>query len=543
MAPGPGGHKPFAHGCAAGAFGVKLTQHLASVLEGGPVLIEMHCHTLEHSACSHVSALELIARVFAKGLQGIVLTDHHYLWSAHELKDLRRQAGVPEHFLILSGQEIRTPELGDILVYGADQSLERDTPLRTIRQRFPKAALVWAHPYRNMRIPAPEDLHTPLLDAVEIFNSNHSVRENSRGLRDWHRDRFTAIAGTDTHGADYAGLYPTLFDHPVADIHELALEIKKGRCRPFFKEIPKAGAKSLVTEVTFGAKGRDEVRERIIIRTLSSNHQWQSAERAHHILEAIAEQGFRDGPFRVPCPIDEDPSTMTLIQQGLRGKSLFDKLINAPVADGHHYVQLAARWLARLHNCRLQLTPAAEFGAIEEQRLDRYLQRFSEISHRHTRRAAEIMDRVRAEERKLLAASSRGLVQGHGDFHPKNIIIGQDNLDNANTRYVAAIDFESSFCLPPAFDVGCFLAQFRNQFFNHPGIIDQYPDQVFLDTYMENHAAPGEDFLRQVELFRARTNLGIAGFLIKVGMGDSGDLWRVILEAEQALAMVQSSGQ
>ncbi|BCR04115.1 phosphotransferase [Desulfuromonas versatilis] len=509
------------------------------------MLIEMHCHTREHSACSHIGALELIERVFAKGLQGVVFTDHHFLWDPLELARLRRQAGVPDHFLILSGQETCSAELGDVLIYGARETFARGTPLARIRQSAPDAALVWAHPYRKQRLPTAAKLNHPLLDAIEIFNSNHTVRENSRGLCDWHRHRFTAIAGTDTHGADYAGLYPTIFDHPVKTIDELALEIRRGRCRPFFKEIPRAGSKSQVTEVTFGAKGQDEVRERIIIQTLDSSYKWRSAERAHKIMAAIAAQGFSEGRFRVPRAIDEDPATRTLIQQGLRGKSLFDKLLKAPVEDGQHFVRLAACWLARLHNGRLQLTPAGEFAEREQKRLENYVKRFREIDHPHTRRAEEIMERIAAEEQRLGVEQPELLIQGHGDYHPKNIFIGQDNLDNPNTLFVAAIDFESSFRLPPAFDVGCFLAQFRNQFFRHPQVLENCPEAVFLDAYLEHRETPAADFLRQVELYRARTNLGIAAFLIKVGLGDSADLWRVLVEAEQALTMVDgaSSGQ
>jgi hypothetical protein len=44
-------------------------------------------------------------------------------------------------------------------------------------------------------------------------------------------------------------------------------------------------------------------------------------------------------------------------------------------------------------------------------------------------------------------------------------------------------------------------------------------------------------FYRQVEIFRARTNLSIAAYLIKVGMGDSSNLWRVLVEAEQSLTV------
>src|SRR3990172_7362076 len=113
------------------------------------MLLEMHCHTSEHSRCSHISAVEIVQQVFSKHLQGIVLTDHHYLWSEKELKELRRATGVPDHFLILSGQEVTTADFGDALVFGIDEILKSGTLLATIRENFPHAALTWAHPYRN----------------------------------------------------------------------------------------------------------------------------------------------------------------------------------------------------------------------------------------------------------------------------------------------------------------------------------------------------------------------------------------------------------
>ncbi len=502
------------------------------------MLLEMHCHTREHSRCSKVSAVELVQRVHAKGLQGIILTDHHYLWPEEELQGLRRAAKVPEQFLIFSGQEVQTAELGDVLVYGSDLLFVRGSSLEEIRAAAPEAALVWAHPYRRGHRPAPAELNHPLLDGIEIFNSNHSVRDNSRALQDWHRERFTAIAGTDTHGANYVGLYPTLFDHPVTTIGDLAGELRRGRCRPLLKEIPKSGAKSLVTEVTIGAKGPDEIRERIIIRTLETPTRWRSAIRAHGILAELCRQGFDGGTYRVPRPIDQDPRSHTLIQQGLRGKPLFDKLLGATASDGRQFLQLAARWLARLHRCRLGVTAAEEFWAREPARVARYVERFQVIDHPHTRRAEALGEMLIELEQQVVAAEGGGFVQGHGDFHPKNILIGQDNLDNRDTLFVAAIDFESSLCLPPAFDVGCFLAQYRNQFYAYPEVRERYPEELFLAAYEEAAGPPPPQFPAQVALFRARTNLGIAAYLIKLGLGDSEDLWRVLLEAEQELSQM-----
>jgi aminoglycoside phosphotransferase (APT) family kinase protein len=499
------------------------------------MLLEMHSHTAEHSRCSSIPAAELIRQAFAKGLQGIVFTDHHYLWSVEEILQVRRSGAVPDHFLILSGQEVATPEIGDVIVYGACMLFPHRTSLEEIRVSCPEAALIWAHPYRKGGRPEDASLLLPLLDGVEIFSSNHSVRENSRGLRDWHRLRFTAIGGTDTHGNGYAGLYPTHFDHPIDNMASLAAEIKEGRCRPFLKEIPRSGAGSLVTEVTIGAKGLDEVRERIIIRDISSQHKWDAADRAFHIEEQLIKQGFACGPYRVPVPIDQDHDSMTLIEQGIRGKSLFDKILYASREDGQRYLGMAARWLAKLHACRLTLTPADEFLAREPDRLGRYLERFTAINHPHTKRAEEILCAIQKEEVSRYADNPGSLVQGHGDFHPKNILIGQDFQENRETLYVAAIDFENSLRLPPAFDVGCFLAQFRNQFFCHENIIRDFPEEVFLTAYREESGTIVDDFSSQVELFRARANMSIAAYLIKLGLGDSTDLWRVLLEAEKAL--------
>ncbi len=503
------------------------------------MLLEIHCHSTEHSSCSHVSAVELVKQIYRKGLEGIVITDHHFLWPQNELEALRRDAHAPDFFLILSGQEISTSDFGDVLVYGVRNAIPKGKSLVKIRRDNPEAALILAHPYRNGKKPGQEVLKSDLLDGVEIFSSNHSVADNTRGLRDWHRYKFTATAGTDTHGARYAGLYPTLFDHPVSTIEALAEELRKGRCRPFFKEIPKAGAALRVDEITIGTKGGDEIRERIIVKKFQDDYKWLSAERAFYIMEEIFHHGFDHGTYRVPRLIEEDKENMVLIEEGLRGSSLFEKLIRSDTEDAKYFVQLSARWLAKLHNQRLRVTPASEFLQKEQVRLPRYIGHFDSINHPHADRAREIMNAVLAAESALYKDNQDILFQGHGDFHPKNIFIGQDDLNKHETLYVAAIDFASSYCLPPTFDVGTFLAQFQNQLLDYPEILQQIREEIFLEAYLSAAEQPEEDFMRRISLFRARTNLSIASYLIKVGLGDSENLWRVLVDAERALTQFE----
>ena len=500
------------------------------------MLLEMHCHSSEHSGCSGVTALTLVRQACAKGLQGIVLTDHQYLWPSQALKSLRREAAVPDHFLILSGQEVLTKELGDVLVYGAQESFAKGSSLSDIRSRAPEAALVWAHPYRKGKRPEAAQLLNPLLDGVEIFNSNHLPSENSRGLSDWHRHRFTALAGSDAHSRSIIGVFPSLFDHPVQSVAELAREIRAGRCRPFLKEIPRAGTHSRVTEVTFGIKGPDEKRERIIIRAHTDAKRFRSASRASMILEALGDSGLFEGRFRVPRILDRDEEHLTFIESGLRGKTLHEKLLQASGEDRRLYLGLCARWLARLHDSRLRLTEAGEFLATEPKRIARYLQRFTDIAHPHSLRAQEIAGAVLEQEERLCREHPELLIQGHGDFHPKNVLIGQDLSGDASTLFCAAVDFESSLCLPPAFDLGYFLAQYRHQFDEYPEVLSDAPESCFIEAYLQARTEAEPDLLRQLELFRARTNLGIAAFLIKLGLGQSEALWRLLAEASGCLA-------
>jgi hypothetical protein len=138
------------------------------------MILEMHCHTAEHSSCSHAGAAEIAQRNFDIGLHGTVITDHHYLWPPEEIEELRRKLKVPDYYLILSGQEVSTPELGDVLVYGADVAIEKGTRLASIRNHFPDAAIVWAHPYRQ-KISHPRQPVSSPHRRYRNISSNHTV--------------------------------------------------------------------------------------------------------------------------------------------------------------------------------------------------------------------------------------------------------------------------------------------------------------------------------------------------------------------------------
>ncbi len=372
------------------------------------MIVEMHCHTSEHSSCSRVSAEDLARRAHEIGIQTIVLTDHHYQWTDEDLADLRRRARLPDVFQVLAGQEVEVPGFGHMLLYGAGATIAKPgIPLQQIRQENPDAAIIWAHPYRDGRIPSLERLLDPHIDGIEIFNSNYTAREAARALQDWHKYKFTALAGTDTHGLSYVGAYPTLFDHPFDSIEAMAAEIKAGRCRPYFKEVPLKGAtKTRVTEVTMGRE-EAEIAKRVIVKSFDTAEAWKTAERGCVVAEALLAQGFDRGPYRVARPIDEDARSLSLIEECIPGKTLFDALVHAEPASAPHYLEMAAQWLAKLHNARLQITPQDEFLQTEPERLEFYLHSLVETGNKHLSRVREIKDRVLEKEEELIRSRPR----------------------------------------------------------------------------------------------------------------------------------------
>ncbi len=196
------------------------------------MLIELHSHTSEHSSCGRVKAADLLHFVVSQGVHGVVLTDHHYLWSDEELASLRKESGIPDDFLLFSGQEVTTADVGDVLVYGATEVIHQSILLNELRNKYPEAALVWAHPYRGNRRPTSIELFNAAFDAIEIVNPHQWKSGNEAGISDWQDWGFVASGGSDIHSADPPGFYPTEFSADISSMAALVSAIKDGHCRP-----------------------------------------------------------------------------------------------------------------------------------------------------------------------------------------------------------------------------------------------------------------------------------------------------------------------
>ena len=87
---------------------------------------DLHMHTARHSADADSDPFELVQAAILAGLDGIVITEHDWLWTEIELAELR--ASAPE-LVILAGVEV-SGRGGDVLCYGVTDlsAIPRGTP-------------------------------------------------------------------------------------------------------------------------------------------------------------------------------------------------------------------------------------------------------------------------------------------------------------------------------------------------------------------------------------------------------------------------------
>jgi hypothetical protein len=55
-------------------------------------------------------------------------------------------------------------------------------------------------------------------------------------------------------------------------------------------------------------------------------------------MKALARHGFRDGKYRVPEALEDDPRNMTLVEKNLKGGSLYDRIFESDIrpCEGFH---------------------------------------------------------------------------------------------------------------------------------------------------------------------------------------------------------------
>lgn len=200
------------------------------------LLIDLHLHTRRHSACSVIDEAQLIDRAVRAGLDGLVITEHHYQWSKAELDELARASAHPG-FILMAAFEYSSAQ-GDILIYGLEPAQVREFPpggeperVLAKAQRM-GAVCIAAHPTRAA-IPFDERILEMPFEALEVKSVNlaaHEQRLAEKLARDLGRAMTTS---SDAHRLEDVGRYATEFLDPIQGIADLHNSLRHGTFRPY----------------------------------------------------------------------------------------------------------------------------------------------------------------------------------------------------------------------------------------------------------------------------------------------------------------------
>lgn len=198
------------------------------------LLFDVHTHTRRFSPCSRIDEQELVLRAVQAGLDGLVITEHHYQWEEEELAALVEAADAPD-FLLFSGFEYSSSR-GDILVYGLDaRAVKSFEPYQDPERMLQKAlemgaACIAAHPTRAS-MGFDERIARMPFHAMEVQSVNLQPEEQRQA---WILSRKTGIPGvaaSDAHRVEDVGAYALEFDDDIQSVADLTQHLRQARFR------------------------------------------------------------------------------------------------------------------------------------------------------------------------------------------------------------------------------------------------------------------------------------------------------------------------
>jgi predicted metal-dependent phosphoesterase TrpH len=188
---------------------------------------DLHMHTTRHSPDSQMDPFVLVRRARQVGLDGIVITEHDWLWPEEELDELR--AAAPG-LVVLAGIEVSSRD-GHILVYGVHDpfALPKGIGVTELCREVHAqgGAAVAAHPFRWGQ-PFHEILREerPELDGLELMTNNMDADCRQRAAEIRERYGLTGLGSSDAHHEDVLGVCYTEFTAVIRTGRDLAEAIR-----------------------------------------------------------------------------------------------------------------------------------------------------------------------------------------------------------------------------------------------------------------------------------------------------------------------------
>jgi predicted metal-dependent phosphoesterase TrpH len=200
--------------------------------------LDLHIHTRRHSPDGQIDPFALVRRARAVGLDGVVITEHDWLWTEAELDELR---ATDPGLLILAGIEVTCHE-GHFLAYGVRDPFRvpRGIGVAELCREVHRqgGAVVAAHPFRWGQ-PFEDILRRerPELNGLELMTNNMDAdcRRRAAAVREaWP---LAGLGSSDAHTEDVLGVCYTEFPGMLRSMQDVVTAIRERRTSP--RERPK----------------------------------------------------------------------------------------------------------------------------------------------------------------------------------------------------------------------------------------------------------------------------------------------------------------
>jgi predicted metal-dependent phosphoesterase TrpH len=194
---------------------------------------DLHMHTTRHSPDSRMDPLMMLRQARQIGLDGVVITEHDWLWTEPELEVLR---SLGEGLVVLAGIEVTARE-GHFLVYGVTNpfAVARGIGVAELCREVHRqgGAVVAAHPFRWGQ-PFEEILEEerPDLDGLEMMSNNMDAECRRRTATVQARLGLAGLGNSDAHHEDVLGVCWTEFPAGVRTAADLVAAIRGRRTVP-----------------------------------------------------------------------------------------------------------------------------------------------------------------------------------------------------------------------------------------------------------------------------------------------------------------------
>jgi predicted metal-dependent phosphoesterase TrpH len=192
--------------------------------------LDLHMHSTRHSPDSDMDPFALVRQAREIGLDGVVITEHDWLWTEAELEELR--ATAPD-LVVLGGMEVSARE-GHFLAYGVQDpfALYRGIGVAALCREVHAqgGAVVAAHPFRWGQ-PFGDILEdeNPELDGLELMTSNMDAECRRLAAEVWRRQPLAGLGSSDAHREEVLGICYTEFPEPIRDIRDVVQAIRNRR--------------------------------------------------------------------------------------------------------------------------------------------------------------------------------------------------------------------------------------------------------------------------------------------------------------------------